>query len=118
MTELASSLDVLVDDLLSHTESLVHAAETSPTLSPDLLLEERARVARALGEEAARNPLTQGQLGKLQRAIDLGGKIRFPIAARRENLRNQLQELRESRKVLGALKPYRRTKGRRLNVTL
>ena len=118
MTESASSLDVLVDDLLSHTESLVQAAETSPELSPYLLLEERGRVARALGQEAALNPLTPEQLRKLQRAIELGGKIRFPIAARRENLRNQLQELRESRKVLGALKPYRRTKGRRLNVTL
>ena len=118
MTESASSLDVLVDDLLSHTESLLQAGETSPELAADLLLEERGRVARALGQEAALNPLTPEQLRKLRRAMDLGGKIRFPIAARRENLRNQLQELRESRKVLGALKPYRQTKGRRLNVTL
>ncbi len=118
MTELASSLDVLVDDLLSHTESLVQAAETSPEVSPDFLLEERARVARALEEEVARSPLTAGQLERLRQAIDLGEKIRFPIAARRENLRNQLQELRESKTVLGAMKPYRQTKGRRLNVTL
>ncbi len=118
MTESASSLDVLVDDLLSYTESLVQAAEASPELSPDLLLEERGRVARALSQEAALNPLTPEQLWKLRRAMDFGGKIRFPIAARRENLRNQLRELRESRKILGALKPYHQTKGRRLNVTL
>ncbi len=118
MTGSTSSLDVLVDDLGSLTESLVHVAETSPALSPDFLLEERARVARALEEEVARSPLTAGQLERLRQAIDLGEKIRFPIAARRENLRNQLQELRESKTVLGALKPYRRMNGRRLNVTL
>ena len=118
MTESTSPLDVLVDDLGSLTESLVHVAETSPGLSPDFLLEERARVARALEEEATDSPLTPGQLERLRQAIELGEKIRFPIAARRENLRNQLHELRESRKVLGALKPYRQTKGRRLNVTL
>ena len=116
--EPSSQLDVLVDDLLSHTQSLLEAPKNSPSPLLNALLDERGRAARMLHQEAYATGLTPGQRSRLQTAIHLGDNVRLPMTARRETLRNRLQEVRNSRRVRDSLKPYRQTRGRRLNVSL
>ena len=109
-------IDGLLDELISHSETLVGGGQSSFTSAWSALLNERSRISRSLAEAAQKNPLTPAQTAKLKSAIDVGAKIRFPIAAKRENLRTQLAELRDAQRAQRALKPFRRTNGRRLNV--
>ncbi len=112
-----TGIDGLLDDLINYSETLADASQSSFTGAWDALLDERSRVSRNLAEAAQENTLTPAQTAKLKSAIDAGAKIRFPIAAKRENLRSQLAELRDAQRAQRALKPFRRTSGRRLNVS-
>ncbi len=109
-------IDGLLDELITCTETLADGAQSSFTSAWQALLDERSRVSRNLAEAAQDNALTPAQNAKLKSAIDVGAKIRFPLAAKRENLRSQLTELRDAQQARRALKPFRRTSGRRLNV--
>lgn len=110
-------IDELLDELLTCSEILADSAAGSRSDTWSATLAKRSRAAQALAEVARSEPLTPEQALRLRTAIELGGKARFPIAAKRENLRVQLNDLRENRRNQQALKPYRRTNGRRLNVS-
>ena len=109
-------IDSLLDELISYSEILAGGSQPSFTGAWEALLNERSRVSLNLAEAAQQSPLTRAQTAKLKSVIDIGAKIRFPIAAKRENLRAQLAELRAAQRAQRALKPFRRTNGRRLNV--
>ena len=74
-------IDGLLDELISHSETLVGGGQSSFTSAWSALLNERSRISRSLAEAAQKNPLTPAQTAKLKSAIDVGAKIRFPIAA-------------------------------------
>ena len=109
-------IDGLLDELIQYSETLADTSQASFTAAWEALLNERSRVSRNLAEATQENTLSPAQAAKLKSAIEVGAKIRFPITAKRENLRSQLAELRDARRAQRALKPFRRTSGRRLNV--
>lgn len=109
-------IDGLLDELVSCTETLADGAQSSFTTAWQALLERRSKVSRNLADAAQGKVLTPAQTVKLKSAIDTGAQMRFPIAAKRENLRSQLSDLRDAQRAQRALKPFRRTSGHRLNV--
>ena len=109
-------IDGLLDELVICTETLADGTHSSFTSAWQALLERRSKVSRNVADAAQGSVLTRAQTAKLKSAIEVGAQMRFPIAARRENLRSQLSDLRDAQRAQRALKPFRRTAGRRLNV--
>ena len=112
------ALDELIDRLTWTSEALLEAAQDPSLRGASPLLDERAGQLALLKQYGAEDDLSQTQVERLKRALDLAHEARKPMAIKREVLRGKLAELRSARGVRKALKPYRPTVGRRLNVQL
>ena len=112
----AQAIDDLLDQLLAFSETLADAASGGASDTFQAVLNERASLVYRLAELGKTTPLTPSQNARLGRVLDLGGQARFPLAAKRENLRARLRDLRQSRQSRRALMPFRSTTGRRLNI--
>ena len=111
----AQAIDDLLDQLLAFSETLAHASG-GPSDTFQAVLNERASLVYRLAELGKTTPLTPAQTARLGRVVELGGKARFPLAAKRENLRARLRDLRQSSQSRRALMPFRATTGGRLNI--
>ena len=110
------SIDDLLDQLLAFSETLAGGAPGGASDTLQAVLNERASLVHRLVDLGKTTPLTASQTARLQRVLDLGEQARFPVAAKRENLRARLRDLRQSRQSRRALMPFRSTNGRRLNI--
>ena len=112
----AQSIDDLLDQLLAFSETLADGACSGASDTLQAVLNERASLVHGLAAMGKTSALTTSQAARLRRALDLGEQARFPVAAKRENLRARLRDLRQSRHSRQALKPFRSTTGGRLNI--
>ena len=110
------SIDDLLDQLLTFSETLAEAAPAGASDTFQAVLNERASLVHRLVEAGKTTPLSTAQSARLRRAVELGEQARFSVAAKRENLRARVLDVRRSRQSRQALKPFRPTTGRRLNL--
>ncbi len=111
----AQFIDDLLDQLHAFSETLAESAGgASDTFQA--VLNERASLVHRLVEAGKSTPLSASQRAGLRQVIELGERARFPLAAKRENLRARLRDVRQSRQSRKALMPFRATTGRRLNI--
>lgn len=103
-----------IRDLLALTRSVVGAAQRLELDPLRAFVDERGRLLRRLSPNGAR--LSESDLDDLRTIAELGDQARLPLAAKRENLRREISELHKSRQARESLKPFRETRGRRLNV--
>lgn len=120
------SIDIVMAGLLTTTEALAeNVADRTPAQREapealgirDALMDERQRQVSALGELLKTYRLDRRGMSMLTRIIEAGEQAREPVAIERELLREKLLELRATLSAQTQLKPYRRTSGRRLNVS-
>ena len=112
----AQSIDDLLDQLLAFSETLADGTPGGASDTFQAVLSERASLVHRLVDLGKISALTTSQAARLRRALDLGKQARFPVAAKRENLRARLRDLRQSRHSRQPLKPFRSTTGGRLNI--
>jgi len=103
-------------DLLALTRSVLGAAKSLELDPLRAFVDERGRLLRRLDMNRAH--LSDCDLEALRTIAELGDKARLPLAAKRENLRREICELRKTRQVRESLKPFHETRGRRLNVQI
>ena len=111
-------LDELIDRLTWTSEALLQAVQNPAFDAVSPLLDERAGQLALLEQYGAEYSLSPAQMERLERVSDLAREARKPMAIKREVLRGKIVELRSTRSLQKALKPYRPTLGRRLNVRL
>ncbi len=103
-------------DLLALTRSVLGSAQRLELDPLRAFVDERGRLLRRLHRDRAR--LTNRDLEVLRTVAELGDQARLPLAAKRENLRREISELRKSRQARESLKPFRETRGLRLDVQI
>ena len=111
-------LDELIDRLTWSSEALLAAVQDPSFNAVSPLLDERAGQLALLKRYGTEGGLSQTQMERLERVLDLAREARKPMVIKREVLRGKIAELRSTRGVHKALNPYRPTVGRRLNVRL
>jgi chromatin segregation and condensation protein Rec8/ScpA/Scc1 (kleisin family) len=110
------SVDERLEDLRWDTEALLDAMDLSESLAA--LLDTREQRIRALQSAAKKGGLSQPQLLKLKSLIESGSRVRKPMALRKELLKQQVEELRASKRAQALFSPAFRGKGQRLNIEL
>lgn len=96
-----------LSELLDSTQILVDSLQTSKLDVAGDMLRRRGRAIRAVEGQIAAGAV-DSDIGEKLRAIhELGENVRLPFAARRENLRDKLRELGQTRKVQASLAPFR-----------
>jgi hypothetical protein len=105
-----------LEGLRRATEAILAAADVPESLQA--LLDTREQHIHALQSAARRASLTQPQLVKLNSLIETAGRIRQPLALRKELLKQQIDELRASKRAQGRFTPASKRNGQHLNVKL
>ena len=80
--------------LLAFSETLADGTPGGASDTFQAVLSERASLVHRLVDLGKTSALTTSQAARLRRALDLGEQARFPVAAKRENLRARLGDLR------------------------
>jgi hypothetical protein len=110
------SIDEGLEDLWWTTEALLDAAGLPESLGA--LLDTREQQIRALQSATKDGRLTQPQLLKLRSLIETGGRVRRPLALRKELLKQQIDQLQVSKRTQASFAPASNGNGQRLNVAL
>jgi len=110
------SVDEHLEDLRWNTEALLDATGLPESLGA--LLDTREQDIRALQNAAKSSGLSQPQLLKIRSLIETGGRVRRPLALRKELLKQQVNELRASKRAQAQFAPAPGGHGHRLNVEL
>lgn len=103
------------DSILTDLEAVTAALAARPDGATGLL-ERRGKLLEELTKHTA--ALTDAQLARLEDVFQAGANARTLFAARRENLRGQIHELRKGRAALDNLSPEGPRTGAQLDVRL
>lgn len=111
-----TAINESLEGLRRATEAILAAAGAPESLGA--LLDTREQHIHALRSAAQEAGLTQPQLVKLKSLIETAGRIRQPLALRKELLKQQIDELRASKRAQGRFAPASKRNGQHLNVKL
>jgi hypothetical protein len=113
-----ANADLLLDRLLTTSESLLDSIRALAGEQASELLARRQQLASSLRSVLQRNGLTTEQRGKLGQAVALGDEAREALIIKRETSRRELQEKLARRQIRESFQPYRPRKAGRLNIKL
>ena len=111
-----TAINESIESLRRTTEAMLAAADVPESLGE--LFDTQERHIHALRSAAQKAGLTQAQLAKLKSLIETAGRIRQPLALRKELLKQQIDELRASKRAQSHFTPASNRNGQRLNVKL
>ena len=114
--EANKAMDEALEGLRRSTEAVLDAANVPENL--EALLDAREQHIHAVRSAARKAGLTQPQLVQLKSLIETAGRVRQPLALRKEALKQHIGELRSSKRAQARFRPASNHGGQHLNVEI